>query len=554
MKRLLAILMTMAMLLGASAGLAEAAFSEPGVMPIVTEPVTLRFLVTETPAIIDWSTNEFILWMEEQTGVHIEFDTVPADGRREKLNLILATGDYPDVFLGFGGDFTNAAILQYGSKEGMLLPLNDYIDQYAPNTLKVFEQYPGSRGKITQLDGNIYILPNVNECYHCTMAAKMWINQVWLDNLGLEMPTTLDEFYDVLVAFRDNDPNQNGKQDEIPFAGSYLSGWYDTGDRFILNCFTYYDLALETSITGASVPALGLYVEDDKIVVPFDKAELKDGLKFMRKLVEEGLYYDGSFTQNDTQLTQLAENADANLLGAAGGGYNLFTQLGGERYREYRALLPLVGPDGYQNTVVWPHDSVGGNSFVVSASCKYPEIAVMWGDYLLSLETSLRSYYGVEGVDWEWAQEGDIGISGEPALYRQLTPWQDTEPQNQNLVQNCISFRDAAFRFGMVAEGDVDIYSGDGLEVLLYQVTKEYEPYGRPEMSIPPIKFTTEEADALAVIRTEVATAIKEGMINFMTGARDVDTEYDAWVKELEAKGLRTIIEAFQKAYDEQYK
>ncbi len=554
MKKLLAIALVLMLSLLSFGSLAEVTISEPGVMPIVSEPVTLKFLVTEHPAIVDWNTNAFILWMEEQTGVHIEFESVPVASRQEKLNLILATGDYPDVFFGFGGDFTNTAIQQYGVKDGMLMPLNDLIDQNAPETLAVFEQYPGSRGKLTQLDGNIYVMPNVNECYHCTMASKMWMNQAWLDKLGLAQPTTLDEFYDVLVAFRDQDPNGNGKQDEIPFAGSYLGGWYSTGDRFILNCFTYYDVGLEPSVTGANVHSMGLYVEDGNIVVPFDKAELRDGLKYMRKLYDEGLYYNGSFTQDDIQMTQLAENADANLLGCAPGGYNLFTQLGEERYREYAAILPLVGPDGYQNTPVWPHDSVSGNSYVVSASCKYPEIAVKWADYLLTLEASLRSYYGEEGVDWKWAEEGQLGINGIQAIYEQITPWQEVEPQNQHLVQMSISKRDAAYRFGMVSPADIDVYSGDGLETLLYQVTKEYEPFGRPEMSIPPIKFTAEQTDEMAVMRTELATAIKEGMTAFMTGAKDVDADYDAWLKDLEAKGLRTVIDAFQKAYDEQYK
>src|SRR5699024_41996 len=143
-------------------------------------------------------------------------------------------------------------------------------------TKRMFQQYPGSEGQITQLDGNIYSLPVVNECYHCSVPNKFWINKTWLDNLGLEMPTTLDEFYDVLVAFRDQDANGNGDpNDEIPFAGDYKDGWLTNGDRFIMNCFTYYNLDLDTTATSLA-DAFGLYLtEDGQVTVPF----IADGFK-----------------------------------------------------------------------------------------------------------------------------------------------------------------------------------------------------------------------------------------------------------------------------------
>lgn len=552
MKRVLAILMTLLMLLAGTTALAVEV-SAPGELPIVTEPVTLTFLVTEHPGIIDWNTNEFILWLEETTGVNLEFDYVPLAERTEKLNLVLATGDFPDVIFGMGGSFT-AAALQQGIQDGLFLPLNDLIDEHCVEVHKLFEQFPGARGLLTQLDGNIYSMPRVNECYHCTMASKYWINRQWLDNLGLEMPTTIDEFYDVLVAFRDQDANGNGDlSDEIPMAGAYTGGWYTRSEMFIMNAFTHYDLELNDP-GGSTMRAFGLYLDGDTVVVPFDQPALKDGLKFMHKLVDEGLFYVGSFTQNDEQLTQLAENESANLLGGTMAGYNSFTQMGGERYREYDVLLPLVGPDGFQNQVVWPHDSIITRNYVISAECEYPEVAIKLADFMLTLESSLRSYYGVEGVDWKWAEEGQIGMNGEPAIYEQLTPWQDIDPQNQHITQYGLEKLDAAFRFGVVAEPDTDIYSAEGLELYLLQATQALEPYGHPERTIPPLKFSTEETEALAVIRAELATAIQEGMIGFMIGTRDVDADYDAFMADLEAKGLRTLIEAYQKAYDEQYK
>ena len=546
MKKTLSLLLVVLLF---TAALPAAAELEAGKYPLTEKfgEIELTFLVTAHPAIVDWETNAYVKWLEETTNVDMKFETVPLEGRTEKLSLVLASGTYPDVFMSVG--MSAAMITKFGVLEQMFLPLNDLIDKYALNTQKVFAQYPGSKGLLTELDGNIYSLPNVNECYHCTIANKFWMNTEWLKNVGMEKPATLDELYNVLVAFRDKDPNGNGQQDEIPMAGSYLDGWNSQTERFVMNAFTYYNLDL-TQTNTTSMAAFGLYLEDGKIVTPFAKPEFKDGLKYMRKLVDEKLYYVGSFSQNLNQLTQLAESG---TLGATSGGYILFANLGGPVYRQFDYSLPVTGPNGYQNVVSFPHDSVATTGYVLSADCKNPEAAVLLGDLMLDYEASLRGYYGVKGVDWDDADEGTFGINGEPALNKPLVPWQEVEPQNQHVVQQVISMRDSAFRLGEVSSPDVDLWSSEGLETYLYKATAEYKPFARDEMVVPPIKFTDEESEELAVLRVELANAIKEGVIAFMTGARDVDTEYEAFLTELESKGLPRLVELHQAQYDAQY-
>ena len=96
-------------------------------------------------------------------------------------------------------------------------------------------------------------MPGVNECYHCTIPTKFWINQTWLDNLGLKAPATLDELYDVLVAFRDQDADGNGDpSDEIPLAGDYADGWYTNPEMLVMNAFTYYNLDLDKTSTSSA--------------------------------------------------------------------------------------------------------------------------------------------------------------------------------------------------------------------------------------------------------------------------------------------------------------
>lgn len=178
---------------------------------------------------------------------------------------------------------------------------------------------------------------------------------------------------------------------------------------------------------------------------------------------------------------------------------------------------------------------------------------MLLGDLLLSYDASIRGYYGEKGVDWDDADEGALGINGEPALYKPLVPWQEVEPQNQHVVQQVISMRDSAFRLGETSDADVDLWSSEGLETYLYKVTAEYKPFTHDEMVVPPIKFTDEESEDLAVLRVEVANAIKEGVIGFITGARDVDNDYAAFLAELDNKGLARLVEMHQMQYDAQY-
>ena len=510
--------------------------------------ITITLAVTDHSSIASWKDNDFTRWVEEVTNANLEFVLLPYESRAEKLSLLLGSGNYPDAFLSCG--MTDANVAKYAVEEGMFLPLEDLIAEYGTFTKGVFEEYPGSEGIMTETDGHIYSLPNVNECYHCTIEPKIWINQAWLDNLSLEMPTTLDEFYDVLVAFRDNDANGNGDPtDEIPFSGDYQDGWYTNPEYAIMNAYTYYNLDLDNGSVSAA-EAFGMYVNDGTITTGFATDEWKSGVEFVANLVNEGLLYEGSFTQDLSGLTQICESG---RLGACLGGYILFANTGDEIYRQYKPCLPLTGPDGYVNVVSLPYDSVSGHGYMISASCEHPEEAFKIGDLLLSYAASMRSYYGVYGTHWTDAEEGAVGINGEPAMYKILVPWNESQPQSHCILQMTISMRDAAFRLGEPSSADIDLYSSEGLETLLYQVTNTYEPFTDDSKAIPPLKFTAEQNAEMALIKATLATTIKEGMMAFFTGSKTVENDYDKFLSDIDAQGLTRLVEIYQEAYDVQY-
>ena len=145
-------------------------------------------------------------------------------GWEEKKNAILSSGDVPDVFL--GGAITDADISAYPE---LFLPLNDYVEEQAPNVMRMFEEKPDTRMLAVFTDGNIYGLPSV-KFHRPDSTSMMMINQDWLDALGLETPRTLEEFRDVLRAFRDGDPNEMCIRDRIlprlpPHVLIWIPGW-----------------------------------------------------------------------------------------------------------------------------------------------------------------------------------------------------------------------------------------------------------------------------------------------------------------------------------------
>lgn len=292
----------------ASGAMVDPTADEPPIeLPLVEEKTTFRILQVQNHAVENYETNAFTQWLEEQTNVHIEWQTAPLDEAQATLSLRLASGDYPDIIMDFN---PSPSVIQLYGSQGMFLPLNDLIEQHAPMTKLHWEEYPAARVASTAPDGNVYSLPAINDCYHCSMAAKLWINQEWLDTLGLEMPQTTEEYADVLRAFKDGDPNGNGEADEIPLSGS-TDLWHGSPDMFFMNSFIYH-------------PGNKLrLIQDGGQVVPIYAQEAwREGIKYLAGLHAEGLLSADIFTNDRDQARALGNGRDGTaILGSAPGGW-----------------------------------------------------------------------------------------------------------------------------------------------------------------------------------------------------------------------------------------
>lgn len=510
----------------------------PGTYPLVKEKTTLKVMVRGNPLVENFATNEFTKWYEEKTNVHIEWEVVPEQSMQEKLNLVLASEDYPDVIMGL--NISPSQQMIYGS-QGAFIPLNDLIEKQGSQTKKLFEGNPDLKSAITALDGNIYALPEINDCYHCSMSQKMWIYEPWLKKLNLDMPTTTEEFYNVLKAFKEQDPNGNGKPDEIPLAVTQKS-WRSAIDGFLMNSFIY------NPIYGSSYKHM--FIKDGKVDVAYNKPEWKEGLRYLNRLYKEGLIAPESFTQDENQLIQIGENPDTVLLGASTGGHQgVFTQLLGDsgRWNQYKAVPPLKGPGGVQYAANDTTSFTPG-SFVITKKAKNPELALRWADGLYEEEHTLRSVYGRPDEEWRKAKEGEQGINGKPAVWSELKSFGTV--QNVNWAQTGPSNRTNEFRLSAVAKGD------DDLEVILYNETKnKYEPYAPKDVStVPPLFLTNEQASEVADLAKTLNDYVDEMIARFVIGDADLDGEWDGYVQQLDAMNLARYLEIYQKAYDDNTK
>lgn len=511
--------------------------------PLVSEPTTLRVLIPSNPTVQDFATNEFTAWFEEWTGVTVEWEVVPAATTAERdasLNLRLASGDYPDVLMNF---YPTPTVTQIYGQQGVFQNLNDLIAEHGVFTKRAFEAYPSAQVAATAADGNIYALPQVNDCYHCSMSQKLWINRQFMDTLGLETPTTTEDYAEVLRQFLAGDPNGNGQADELPLSGSTVI-WHGFLDHYFMNSFIYHP--------GNK---LRLIVQDGQVTPIYTQDAWRGGTKYLAGLYAEGLVDPELFTRDRDQLRAIGDGsgADTSRIGSVPAGwFGEFTSYDPEGvglWAEYATQPPLEGPAGVRYAGFNPYASSSNGAFIITDKCENPELAFKWGDALGHIEATTRSIHGVKARDWAWANEGDLGINGEQAIWRSITDIANVPSQNAHWSQAGPSFRSSDYRLGQYVPPELAEFD---IEVILYNQTRgNYEPYMQPaEMTLPPLYFGQDAAQFVAEVTPTIEAYVDETFSRAVTGQIDIEAEWENYLASLESMGLAQFVSAHQEVYD----
>jgi putative aldouronate transport system substrate-binding protein len=510
----------------------NSSLSAKGAFPITKQKTTLNVLMKQAATVTDYEDNALTKFLEEKTNVHVKFTLVPDKDWITKLNLLLATNtDLPDVILG-GVD--NTLLVKYGSL-GVFQPLNKLIDKNTVEFPKMLKQIDYLSKLITAPDGNIYGLPRINESYNVSMPSKMWMNQKFLDAVGMVAPTTTDELYNVLKAFKTKDPNKDGKADEIPLAGA-TTGWQLPVEGFLMSSFVQNDTLKRLTLV------------DGKIQAAYMTPEWREGLRYMKKLADEKLLDPMSFSQDQNQLKQLFENATPLLGAVTGGGFGAYSNPNGTRKNDYLPVSPMKGPNGVQQVIWDPYGAVTNGMFVLTNKCQgeCADIAVKWADQFFDLDVTLRSRLGVPEVDWK-KSTGKPGVNGKSALYEPILVWGSNQKSHWSFINP---------GFYPDAWSDGNVYNQDNPYEMQYFLRKatadKYEAYKKAV--VPPLILTAKESEEITGMETEITTYVKENIARFVLGNRDLDKDWDSYLKDLNNMGLVRYLAIYQQAYDRIWK
>lgn len=514
---------------------------------------TLTIAIQTYSFITDYDDNYLTKKLEEELGINIDFHLLSADAGEvaTQISLLASSGQkMPDIIC--TGSLSDEAVLEYGSK-GILIPLNDLVTdpEKAPNfnAIESEEDKASMLKASTSADRNIYSLVTFEpETWNLT-PYRMYMNQVWLDNLNLNMPTTTDEYYNVLKAFAEKDPNGNNVKDEIAAYG-ISSGTYGENITIpLMNSFIHYPAA------SMNQAVLTLSEDGNTVIAPFVQNEWKEGLTYLNKLFNEGLLPASVFTDDKTQFMAVLNNEDINLVGSLSSGslsrWNNFDT--NENGQQYVMMPPLAGPEGKAYSPFMQYNPAP--IFYITSSCENPELAFKLGDLLYRKDFSNTARYGEEGVDWTT----DEAIISSPeysnsyiasGIYDKVTlvKYKDIWSENNNKFWRNINPRYASIDDGNTwangTEYDPNIKSSS-----FYADNYIYNYAAHPDKLLPNLTYTREEAEKQAEVVVNVSTYVAQSMAQFITGARPI-SDWDNYVKELDNMGLSTWVSNAQAAYE----
>jgi len=490
--------------------------------PIVEEPIEMSLIAPGT-GVAEWEDMPTLQEYEEMTNIKFTYTTPPISDFSTNFNLAFASGELPDIIFGPGSDdFTPTMEAEYG-QQGLLLPLNDLIEEYAPNFKALMEENPDIERSITTTDGNIYALPRINGGPSVTwIRGPVWINGEWMENLGIdEVPSTTDELYDMLVRFRDEDPNGNGKADEIPLTDVSM----DSTRPWLISAFGIKDWGIEEV--------------DGKVRYSPITDNYRGYLEFMNKLFEEELLDSEVFSQADEQKKAKGEE---NRLGMFPDWFSFFTT---GQTEEEAMKNPIMGPmtSEYSKEPLFPmSDGITRGAFAITKDNPNPAAAMRWVDYFYSPEGVDFMNKGPAGYLWDWVDEEggkreynpDLAESEREEYRGEITPdYGITTPLNGEYE-------------ALIEIGDEE----NPFEDFIAKETEEkINKHG--EIAFPQVYLTDEEQDVVKDIEVDLQTFVRNSEAEFITGQKELnDKNWEEYISIIENMGVEDYIKAHQSAYD----
>ena len=434
----------------------------------------------------------------------------------ERISILFSSGEYGDATWQNPLQEADVSVL---SAQGILQPLNDLITkENTPNLYKLFETVPSTKIISTLPDGNFYTLPRYVGNRGDFLESPIWVNKVWLEKLGLDIPTTAAEFEAMLIAFRDGDPNGNGRADEIPMM------IFD-GDAF---------RHMEIWLGMFGIPTKSnnfdscVYVKDGTVFFAPMQEAYKDCIKWLNSLYAQNLIYQDLFTTTLETVTAKM-NGEEPVIGV------VTTKTLPKFQDEYAQILPPA-VEGYNTRWFYHPGSLGiKNFFSVTNACKEPARLLAYFDDMWTTEQTLRNSYG---------PVGDVLIQREDGTYGFQDP-----PGGISLGEYLMYNTMGVGMFVLYPEDYGTLFDISITDQLMWASYELYEPILNKEIWPRPF-FTEGLAMRAAELRTDIFNTVNQKKAMWVTGQADIDAEWDAFQANLKKMGVEEFIGICQQAYD----
>ena len=533
MKKVISLLLVFMMILGIATGCGTSEKVVNG------NGETLTVGIPQNANVTSYDDNAFTKYIEDALNIKLEFVYFAGSSSEytQQLSLMAAGNEkFPDVIWGFTG-MSHYTMNEFG-EDGYFMDLTELMKdaknyQAALAKLEKSEQKFITEKSVNTKNGEIYGMPYYGVMAIDNLQQLMYINQTWLDAVGMTAPTTTEELYNVLNAFKTQDPNNNGINDEIPLLAKANNDRDITS--YIINAFLYYDVYTPINIT------------DGKVWDPVSSDEYRQALIYANKLCAEGLLSDLSYTlTSQTEFEALISPQDGvSKVGIWCGHPSVWTSSNATNLNEYVALTPLgaaTEKGGY--TVVRPRDLAF--SCNISSQCKNPELAMQFIDLFYLDETVTRMRHGEKDVDWVegtgtnmCGNESTISIVNGDAFFQGNSTW--------CVVGAGILTEDnflAITSEGEARQGEINRLLQESWKVLQEGKKVKEEATG--------LIYTQEEYSTRDEIASVYNSYVKEQCVKFVTGELnpDNDNQWNEYLTTLKSIGQQKILDVAQSAYN----
>ncbi len=513
MKKRFALLLSAVLLVSGAAALAE--------YPIVEEPLTISAFqwVVENQQ-VDFDKLWFFKELEAKTNIKVAWEPVKDGDWLTKLNLMLASGDWTDLII--QGEFNKNMIEEYGVNQGILAPLDEYLEEYMPNYFSRL-QMNNANAAIPASDGKTYWIGNLT-AQNINHDGTFFINRNWLEKLGLAIPATVDELTEVLRAFRDGDPNGNGLKDEIPFTGADLI--HQT--QGVYNHFALFGVPLQRWVYAC----IG---DDGKVVFPGYMPGFRAACEWLHLCYAEGLLDPEAITQ-DSNVWGTKVNADRV-------GYTTYLRTKNTAWQpniveQFTHILPPASEYGVKVPRILEIPDFGA---ALTVANKHIPETLRWLDAQFETETMMAS---VNGPVKEGGPIDPCMKINENGRYEVLYIPADNGLYQYVPVIHGQFFAPGDYYFGIYEMPPHRVERKD--QALRYEEAGVLEKYSNDYLRKLVILEDATEGERLF---TEIEKFMKESIANFITGGV-TDESWQTFLDSAEAVGVGRYIDMYQKAFD----